>query len=123
MDRSRVLAITGQTDVNSLHKESHQNMDVITMFKPITKWNWSIRNADSIPEVTRRSFKISLEEMIVVTHIELPQDIAKMDSDILPITPTETLRPPANMFVIKKAVQISLNAKKPWIVVGNGCVR
>ncbi len=49
MDRSKVLVITGQTDTHALHKESHQNMDVITMFKPITKWNWSIRNADSIP--------------------------------------------------------------------------
>jgi len=123
MDRSSVLAITGQTNVNSLHKESHQNMDVITMFKPITKWNWSVRNADSIPEVIRRSFKISLEEKIGATHIELPQDIAKMDSDILPIPVTETLRSPANMFLIKKAVQLILNAKKPLILVGNGCVR
>lgn len=123
MDRSRVLAITGQTNVNSLHKESHQNMDVITMFKPITKWNWSVRNADSIPEVIRHSFKISLEEKIGATHIELPQDIAKMDSDILPITTTETLRSPANMFLIKKAVQLILNAKTPLILVGNGCVR
>lgn len=123
MDRSRVLAITGQTNVNSLHKESHQNMDVITMFKPITKWNWSVRNADSIPEVIRRSFKISLEEKVGATHIELPQDIAKMDSDILPLTSTETLRSPANMFLIKKAVQLILNARKPLILVGNGCVR
>ena len=123
MDRSRVLAITGQTNVNSLHKESHQNMDVITMFKPITKWNWSVRNADSIPEVIRHSFKISLEEKVGATHIELPQDIAKMDSDILPITTTETLRSPANMFLIKKAVQLILNAKTPLILVGNGCVR
>src|SRR6476469_1924096 len=37
MDRSPVLAITGQTDSNLLHKESHQNMDAITMLKPITK--------------------------------------------------------------------------------------
>jgi acetolactate synthase-1/2/3 large subunit len=123
MDRSRVLAITGQTNVNSLHKESHQNMDVITMFKPITKWNWSVRNADSIPEVIRRSFKISLEEKVGATHIELPQDIAKMDSNILPLISTETLRSPANMFLIKKAVQLILNARKPLILVGNGCVR
>jgi len=123
MDRSRVLAITGQTDVNSLHKESHQNMDVITMFKPITKWNWSIRNADSIPEVIRRSFKISLEEKVGVTHIELPQDIAKTNSNISPIPVTETLRSLPNMFLIKKVVQLILNAKKPLILVGNGCIR
>jgi acetolactate synthase I/II/III large subunit len=39
MDRSPILTITGQTDTDFLHKESHQNMDVVTMFKPITKWN------------------------------------------------------------------------------------
>ena len=59
MDRSPILTITGQTDTDFLHKESHQNMDVVTMFKPITKWNWSIRNADSIPEIIRRAFKIA----------------------------------------------------------------
>jgi acetolactate synthase-1/2/3 large subunit len=67
MDRSKVLAITGQTNVDSLHKESHQNMDVITMFKPITKWNWSIRSADTIPEVIRHSFKISLEVVFAIS--------------------------------------------------------
>ena len=123
MDRSRVLAITGQTDTNSLHKESHQNMDVITMFKPITKWNWSVRNADSIPEVIRRSFKISLEEKSGATHIELPQDIAKMNSEIIPIPSTDVLRSLPNMFLIKKAVKLILDAKKPLILVGNGCIR
>jgi acetolactate synthase-1/2/3 large subunit len=44
MDRSPVLAITGQTDTHLLHKESHQNMDAVTMFKPITKWSWHRAN-------------------------------------------------------------------------------
>ena len=73
----RVVAITGQIDSNMLHKESHQNMDVVTMFKPITKWNQSIRNRDNIPEIVRRAFKIANEEKTGVTHIELPQDVAK----------------------------------------------
>ena len=62
MDRSPLLAITGQTNTHSLHKESHQNMDAVTMFKPITKWRWSILNADNIPEIIRRAFKIAIEE-------------------------------------------------------------
>ena len=62
MDRSPILAITGQTDSNLRHKESHQNMDVVSMFNPITKWRWSIHNADVIPELVRRAFKISIEE-------------------------------------------------------------
>src|ERR671931_1564303 len=87
MDRSPVLAITGQTDSNLLHKESHQNMDAVTMFKPITKWSWSIRNANSIPEIIRRAFKISLEEKAGAVHLVLPRDIAKEESEIKPIRP------------------------------------
>ena len=68
MDRSPMLAITGQTNTDQLHKESHQNMDRITMFKPITKWRWSMRNADSIPEIIRRAFKIALEEKAGAVH-------------------------------------------------------
>src|SRR5918912_4292727 len=91
MDRSPVLAITAQTHTNLLHKESHQNMDVITMFKPITKWRWSIRNADSIPEIIRRAFKISIEEKAGAVHLEFPQDIAKRKSVIKPIAKSQEL--------------------------------
>ena len=124
MDRSRVLAITGQTDSNMLHKESHQNMDVITMFKPITKWNQSIRNADNIPEIVRRAFKIAQEEKAGATHIELPQDVAKQESRIRPIEkPSEVLRSQPNKSLIEKAVRLILEAEKPLVLVGNGCIR
>ncbi|MGY5149973.1 MAG: acetolactate synthase large subunit [Candidatus Nitrosopumilus sp. bin_68KS] len=123
MDRSRLLAITGQTDSHLLHKESHQNMDVITMFKPITKWNWSIRNPQNIPEIVRRAFKIALEEKPGAVHIELPQDIAKKEADIPPIIPQPIFRSVANEELIKQAAKIILEAKHPVIFLGNGCVR
>ena len=75
---SRLLAITGQTDSHLLHKESHQNLNVVKMFEPITKWSWSIRNARNIPEIVRRAFKIALTEKAPVLLIsKLPQDVAK----------------------------------------------
>ena len=124
MDRSRVLAIIGQIDSNMLHKESHQNMDVITMFKPITKWNQSIRNGDNIPEIVRRAFKIANEEKAGATHIELPQDVAKQQSNIMPIRKQgDVPRSYPNKFVIDKAVKLILDSRKRLILVGNGCVR
>lgn len=123
MDRSRLLAITGQTDSHLLHKESHQNLNVVKMFEPITKWSWSIRNAKNIPEIVRRAFKISLTEKPGATHIELPQDVAKQESDIPPITPQKIFRSRANISQIKKAAKMILEAKKPIMIVGNGCIR
>ena len=123
MDRSRLLTITGQKDSHLLHKESHQNMDAITMFQPITKWNWSIRNAKNIPEIVRRAFKIALSEKPGATHIELPQDIAKRKSNIPPIIPQKIRRPKANEELIKEATSIILEAKRPMLFIGNGCIR
>lgn len=123
MDRSRLLAITGQTDSHLLHKESHQNLNIVKMFDPITKWSWSIRNAKNIPEIVRRAFKISLTEKPGATHIELPQDVAKLDSDIPPIIPQELYRSKANESQIKEAAKLILSAKRPIIIIGNGCIR
>jgi acetolactate synthase-1/2/3 large subunit len=123
MDRSPLLAVTGQTNTDQLHKESHQNMDPITMFKPITKWRWSMRNADSIPEIIRRAFKIALEEKAGAVHLELPQDIAKKESGIKPIKPEEALRAMPNKDLIARAVEMLLKSNLPIILIGNGCIR
>jgi acetolactate synthase I/II/III large subunit len=124
MDRSPLLAITGQTDSNLRHKESHQNMDVVSMFNPITKWRWSIHNADVIPELIRRAIKISIEEKTGAVHLELPEDIAKEKSDIKPIKkPRRTLRSRPHRGLIKKAAKMILSAKIPIILIGNGCIR
>ncbi len=123
MDRSPILAITGQTNTDVLHKESHQNMDVITMFKPITKWNWSILNPDDIPEITRRAFKISLDEKAGAVHLEIPQDIAKKSSEIKPIGAQGFLRSRPNQDLVKTAAKLIYEAIMPILLVGNGCIR
>jgi len=98
-------------------------MDPITMFKPITKWRWSMRNADSIPEIIRRAFKIAIEEKGGAVHLELPQDIAKMESKIKPLKAEEALRPRPNKDLIGKAVKMISESRLPIILIGNGCIR
>jgi acetolactate synthase-1/2/3 large subunit len=124
MDRSPILAITAQTDTHLLHKESHQNMDAVTMFKPITKWSWSIRNANSIPEIIRRAFKISLEEKAGAVHLVLPHDIAKQNSSIEPIKgPRKLSRPKPSHKLVETAAKMIVEAKQPLLLLGNGVIR
>ena len=77
MDNSPVVAVTGQGATTRLHKESHQAMDVVGMFRPITKWAMSIQDERTIPEVVRKAFKLAAAEKPGATHVELPEDIAK----------------------------------------------
>ena len=57
LDHSPLVALTGQADLERMHKESHQHIDVVSMFKPVTKWNVRLNSSRVIPEVVRKAFK------------------------------------------------------------------
>ncbi|MAZ98819.1 MAG: acetolactate synthase, partial [Rhodospirillaceae bacterium] len=123
MDRAPTVAIIGQGSTRRLHKESHQNMDSLSMLRPISKWVTSVVNAESIPEIVRKAFKVAEAEKPGVTVIELPEDIAEDDVDLLPMNVTKTRRPAADHKAIKAAVDLVAAAKNPIIIAGNGAVR
>ena len=51
LDRSPMVALTGQADLERMHKESHQYIDVVSMLRPVTKFNARLNSARVIPEV------------------------------------------------------------------------
>ena len=56
LDKSPLVAITGQAGLMRLTKESHQHLDIVNIFRPITKWNAAVSNPNAVPEVVRKAF-------------------------------------------------------------------
>ena len=106
MDRSPLVCIIGQGSTRRLHKESHQNMDSVAMFAPITKWAHTIWDAATVPEVVRKAFKTAQAEKPGATLIELPEDVAKEESDEAPMPALRTRRPGADHKVVQQAVDL-----------------
>ncbi|MFQ5939076.1 MAG: acetolactate synthase large subunit [Alphaproteobacteria bacterium] len=123
MDRSPVVCLIGQATTQRLHKESHQNMDSVAMFRPITKWAQSIYDENAIPEVVRKAFKLAESEKPGATVVELPEDIAKKEAALEPMAPIKTRRAAADHKAVAQAVDIIAGAKNPIILAGNGAVR
>lgn len=124
MDNSPVVALTGQGATTRLHKESHQAMNVIEMFTPITKWTTSVRDETTIPEIIRKAFKLAVAEKPGATHVELPEDIAKHEVESAPIVPPEKVRRPVpDEKSIEAALDLISRAERPVLLVGQGCVR
>ncbi|MED4687656.1 acetolactate synthase large subunit [Peribacillus frigoritolerans] len=123
LDYSPVVAITGQAGLDRIHKESHQYVDIIGVFEEVTKWNQQIKVPHTIPEIIRKAFKTAVIEKPGAVHIELPEDVAMMDTEgePLPVTPMPRSRPAEEE--IKKAVELINRAKKPIILAGNGVIR
>ncbi|MHC4077609.1 MAG: acetolactate synthase large subunit [Planctomycetota bacterium] len=123
MDRAPLVCITGQADSKRQHKESHQAMNVVEMFKPLTKWATPIIHQDNIPEVVRKAFKLATTEKPGAVHIELAEDIAKLQTDTRPIPPQRVRRPVPDDKIVDQAMAVLRNAKNPIILAGNGAIR
>ncbi len=123
MDRAPMLVLTGQGSTSRLHKESHQIMNVVEMFRPVTKWATTVYNADTIPEIIRKSVRIARSEKPGAVHIELPEDIAKLPSKAKPLVPHRFRRPVTDDKICDRAFELIKNAKRPVIIAGNGCIR
>src|SRR5690554_4851854 len=71
LDKAPLVAITAQGGLDRLHNESHQYLNVINMFRPITKWNGSVTSPQVVSEIVRKAFKVAEMEKPGATHIEL----------------------------------------------------
>jgi len=76
LDRAPVVALTGQVDRDRLHKESHQNIDLVEIMRPVTKWNTRIMHPPVAAEAVRKAFKVAQVEKPGPTHLDIPDDVA-----------------------------------------------
>lgn len=127
LDRAPLVAITAQASLNRRHKESHQYIDVLSMFRPVTKWNTSIPKAEVVPEAVRKAFKIAETEKPGATHLELPEDVAE---EIIsetehkePLPVQSPVLPEPSPAQVVRAIQAISGAKRPVLLAGNGVVR
>src|SRR2546426_11226396 len=123
IDRAPLVAITGQVGLERAHKESHQYVDIVRMFGPVTKWSTRISVAESTPEIVRKAFRLARLEKPGATHIELPEDVAGQDINMKPLEVRRTSYPKAQDAVIRRALELIKQAKAPVILAGNGIAR
>ena len=125
LDKSPIVAITAQGGLDRLHNESHQLIDVMNLFRPITKWNGNIPSPHVVSEVVRKAFKIAEMEKPGATHIELSEDVAEeeVQENHTPIEPKRVRRPASDYKAIHSTIDLLKSAKKPLIIAGNGAIR
>jgi len=124
LDGCPLIAIVGQAETKRLHKISHQNINAIEMFQPITKWATTILSPDVIPEVIAKAFKVAISGRPGAVLIELPEDIAALDTVVLPIPKIEYSNQEEEADVqINSLINLLQNSSKPILLLGDGASR
>jgi len=123
LDGAPLVAITGQVGTDRMHIESHQYLDLVAMFAPVTKWNAQIVRPSNTSEIVRKAFKIAQAEKPGAVHIDLPENIAAMEVAGLPLHSNNQDKTYASFRSIEEAAIAISGAKNPLILVGNGTIR
>ncbi|GER00527.1 acetolactate synthase [Iodidimonas gelatinilytica] len=125
MDRAPMLVLTGQAATTRQHKESHQVMDVVDMYEPVTKWAVSVQHPDNIPEMVRKAVRMARGEKPGAVLIELAEDMAKREAGegCKPMEPRRFRRPAPDDKIMDNAWRLIRAAKHPIIIAGNGTIR
>ena len=125
LDKVPLVAITAQGALSRLHHESHQAVDIVRMFHPVTKWNASITTPGMVAETVRKAFKLAEAEKPGATHVELPEDVASAEvaAEMRPLAPTIVRRPSADHKAIARALELLRAARRPLVIAGNGAIR
>ena len=127
LDRAPVVAITGQGGLERTYEESHQYVDIISVYKFVTKWNRTLTRAAFIPQVVRKAFSTAEAEKTGAVHIELPEDVAGEEVDLAKTPPLERAigRVPASNTVqgTRAALDMIRKSEFPLILAGNGVIR
>lgn len=120
-----VVALSAQVGRNRAFKESHQGVDLVSMFAPVTKWSELVATPEAVPEMIRKAFKLAQSERPGAVYLAVPEDVEKSPAaagarPLIVNTPRPD-EPSASQ--IQRAVEVLSTCRSPILLAGHGAAR
>jgi len=120
-----LIALSAQVGMNRSFKESHQGVDLVSMFAPVTKWSALIAAPEAVPEMIRKAFKLAQTERPGAVYLAVPEDVeqAPVPGELTPL-PVNVPRPDEpSPGQIERAAALLRSARAPIVLAGHGAAR
>jgi len=124
LDRSPVIAISGQLPVDRLASATHQAIDLQDLFRPVTKWRHRVSPGNAF-DVVDKAIAIATEERPGPVYLEVPSDVPRQEFTGDPVS-RPTVRARARGVggrAFDEAIQAIARAGRPLILAGLGVKR
>jgi acetolactate synthase-1/2/3 large subunit len=120
-----VVALSAQVGMSRTFKESHQGVDLVSMFAPVTKWAELVATPDAVPEMVRKAFKLAQTERPGAVYLAVPEDVetapAPEDANPLRINRPRPDEPSERQ--LARAAEVLEQAESPIVLAGHGAAR
>ena len=121
---SPVISIAGSYSTKDKMEDAFQGLDQQSLFNPITKKTWTVKNTKLIPKVFSDAFRLSMSPRRGPVCINLPRNILatseKFKINEIKKSYEESITLKSNNKLLKKVVNLINGSKKVVIIVGAG---
>jgi acetolactate synthase-1/2/3 large subunit len=120
-----LIALSAQVGMNRSFKESHQGVDLVSMFAPVTKWSALTATPGAVPEMVRKAFKLAQTERPGAVYLAIPEDVeeAAVPAGLVPL-PVNVPRPDdPSRGQVERAAALLRAARAPVVLAGHGAAR
>ncbi len=120
-----VVALSAQVGMHRSYKESHQGVDLVSMFEPVTKWSALMATPESAPEMIRKAFKLAQTERPGAVYLAVPEDVEKAAApgDALPLEVNVPRPDEPSRNQVARAAALLDRAHHPVVLAGHGATR
>jgi acetolactate synthase I/II/III large subunit len=120
-----MVALSAQVGLNRIYKESHQSVDLVSMFSPVTKWAEVVLTPGSVPEMVRKAFKLAQTERPGAVYLAVPEDIEAMAvaEQLVPLDLNIPRPDEPSPTQIERAAAVLDKARRPIVLAGHGAAR
>jgi acetolactate synthase-1/2/3 large subunit len=126
IDSTPMVCITGQVGKHLLGSDAFQETDIIGISTPVTKWNYQITEAHEIPEIIAKAFYIAKSGRPGPVLIDITKNAQfdQLDFSYKKCTNIRSYhpKPTLNLEKVAEAAELINNAKKPYIIFGQGII-
>ncbi len=119
VENDPVIALVGNVSRDDKLKKTHQALDNVAVFNPITKFSAEVIDANTVPEVMTNAFRSAQSSKQGAAVVSLPQDVLADEAEVRPFKPVvKTEKGMASVTSIEKAAKLLKQAKMPVILAG-----
>jgi acetolactate synthase-1/2/3 large subunit len=120
-----VVALSAQVGMNRAFKESHQSVDLVSMFEPVTKWSDLTATPDAVPEMIRKAFKLAQTERPGAVYLAVPEDVEKAPApdNARPLVVNRPRPDEPSESQLQRAAEVLRAAERPVVLAGHGAAR
>jgi len=120
-----LIALSAQVGMARNFKESHQSVDLVPMFAPVTKWSALMATPGAAPEMIRKAFKLAQTERPGAVYLAVPEDVEEAEAppSLVPLRVNVPRADDPSAEQVSRAAQILREARNPVVLAGHGAAR